>query len=359
MANTINISGFTLNPQEAQTISEFVFQQMIEQPSLTAIHRVWTGVKMKEQIAIVNRLGKSGILDSTCARPVSGAGATVSEKFWEPGNIGDTFINCANDMNGLFKAYFGQINSYAQKFNIEGSDLEKLIIAMVEDAMMKATYRVAWLGDKAVAAAGAATAGLKVAGNAKFYNQIDGLWKQIFAGVTATTIKKVAISENQEDTLALQLTLAAGKAKTYLDSVWKLANPTLQANPNAQFLVTGEVYQNYYDYLMSKGIAYDINLQINGLPVLKYNGRNVINMNTIIDIDLQADFVENTTTNAGYLPNRIVFTAPENTPIATLNDGDLSTVESFWDQVTRQNYTAYGFTLDAKVVDEEQIVVAY
>lgn len=359
MANTIDISGYTLNPLEQTELSQFIVKQFMVQPTVSQIHMVWTGVKMKEQIALVGRMGKSGILDTSCTRPESGATVPTSEKFWEPANIGDTFINCAVTMNGLFKAYFGKINRYAEKFNIEGSDLDKLIIAMVEDSMSKAILRFAWFGDKAVPTAGAAVAGLKVAGNAKFYNAIDGLWKQIFAGVTATTIKKVAISENAQVTLPLQLALAADKARTTFDAMYAAATPELRANPDAFILVSGNLFQNYYQSLIAKGQVYDINILQNGLQTLSYLGKTVINMETVWDTDLFADFVGNTTNNAGYLPNRAVFSHMNNLPIATLNESDLSLIESFWDPKERKNYTAYGYTVDAKVIREDEIVVAY
>lgn len=359
MANTISLSGYTLNPLEQAELSKFIVAQFTEQPSVSQIHTVWQGVKMKEQIALVGKLGKTGIADSACSRPIGGAVAPTSEKFWEPANVGDTFINCAASMDALFKAYFTKINNYAQKFNIEGSDYDKLVTAMVEDSMSKALLRLTWFGDKSVAAAGTAAAGLIVAGDAKFYNVINGLWKQFFAGVTAGTVKKVAIAENAQLTLPLQLALATDKAKTTMDAMWKAASQTLRANTDAFILLSGAMFYNYEDTLIKAGTAYDINILQNGLQTLKYRGRTVINMETIWDADLQADFVNNTTNNAGYLPNRAVFTYATNIPIATLNEGDLTSIESFWDQKERQNYTSYGYTLDAKLLLESDIVVAY
>ena len=359
MANTISLSGYTLNPLEQAELSKFIVAQFTEQPSVAQIHTVWQGVKMKEQIALVGKLGKTGIADSACSRPIGGAVAPTSEKFWEPANVGDTFVNCAVSMDALFKAYFTKINNYAQKFNIEGSDYDKLVTAMIEDSMSKALLRLTWFGDKAVAAAGAAAAGLIVAGDAKFYNVINGLWKQIFAGVTAGTVKKVAIAENSQLTLALQLALATDKAKTTLDAMWSAASQTLRANTDAFILLSGAMFYNYENTLIKAGTAYDINILQNGLQTLKYRGRTVINMETVWDTDLQADFVDNTTNNAGYLPNRAVFTYATNIPIATLNEGDLTSIESFWDQKERQNYTSYGYTLDAKLLLESDIVVAY
>ena len=361
MANTLNESNLTLNALEQEDVSAFVQQKFSIQPLLNTIHKLWTGVTMKEQIVIVGKMGKSGISDATCDRPNSGATYALSEKFWEPAAIGDTFVSCVATMNGLFKGYFTKIKTYMEKFDLSGSDLAMLTAVRIEDSLSKSIFRYAWFGDKSVAAAGAAAAGLKVAGDAKFYNVINGLWKQIFTAVGAAKIKKVAIPENSQLTLALQLTLAAGKAKSTMDAMWALASPELQANPDTQFLLSGQMYENYYQSLIASNTLDSQSDIINGISVVKYRGHAVINMNTVWDTDLQADFVDNTVNNAGYLPNRAVLTYAENIPIATLEEGSMAKVESFFyvSDTKRANVTSYGYTLDAKVILESDIVVAY
>jgi len=361
MANTFDESNLTLNALEQQDVSAFIQLKIAQQPSITSIHNLTTGVTMKEQIVIVGRMGKSGIADPNCTLPNSGAKSAFSEKFWEPANIGDTFVNCVAAMNGLFKGYFNKIKTYAEKFNMEGSDLAKLMVVRIEESLMQSIPRHAWFGDKAVPTAAAAVAGLKVAGDAKFYNVINGLWKQIFAAVTATTIKKIAISENAQITTVLQLTLAAGRAKAILESVFAAASPNMRADLTNQFLLSGALYENYYQSLVAANALDSQSDIINGLSVIKFRGFNVINMETVWDASLQADFVDNTTNNAYYLPNRVVFTSPTNIPIATLEEASLSSVESYFfkSDTTRANVTTYGYTLDAKVLVEEEIVVAY
>lgn len=359
MSTTFDVSGYTLNPIEAQSLSEFIVENVLQQPTLNQIHKIWTGVKMKQQIPFINQMGLSGIADSGCSRPESGANFSGSEKYFEPAKIGDTFINCQSDMDALFKAYFNKINAYAEKYDITGSDLDKLIAAMISNSLSQSIYRFAWLGDTDVDVAGALVAGLKSAGNAKFFDVIDGLWKQIFAGVTANKITKIAISENTETTLDEQLTLASSTAIDTLNAMYKKASQSLKGNANAKFLLSGELFENYYQYLLSKGSVYNIDYITNGLPTLKYRNFDVVNMATIWDIDLQAYFVDNTTNNAGYLPNRAVFTTPENIPIGTLNENDLSSLESWYNRDERKNKTSYGYTLDAKLIKESEIVVAY
>ena len=361
MANTFDESNLTMNPLEQEDVSKFVQQKVAQQPLLSSIHDLVMGVKMKEKIVIVGRMGKTGILDNTCDLPTSGASVAFSEKYWEPSNIGDTFVNCVNTMNGLFKGYFKNITAYEQKFDMTGSPLAKLMAVKIEESLSQSIPRIIWFGDKSVPTAATGAAGLKVAGNAKFYNPINGLWKQIFAGVTGTTIKKIAISENAQTTTALQLTLAADRAKTLLESVYAAATPQMRSDYSNQFLLSGALFENYYQSLV-KANTLDAQTDIvNGIKVIKFRGFNVVNMETVWDSTLFGDFVDNTTNNAYYLPNRIVFTAPSNIPYATLEEDSLTNVESYFfkSDTKRANVTRFGYTVDSKVILDEEIVVAY
>jgi hypothetical protein len=59
------------------------------------------------------------------------------------------------------------------------------------------------------------------------------------------------------------------------------------------------------------------------------------------------------------LPHRIVFTVPNNIPLATLNENDFTELEQWYNIDDRENKTAYGFTLDSKELEEYMITVAY
>ena len=60
MASNIDISGLTMNPLEVDSISEFVVERTFNDPTLQAIHAVWTGVQMKEQIVFVSQSRSGG-----------------------------------------------------------------------------------------------------------------------------------------------------------------------------------------------------------------------------------------------------------------------------------------------------------
>lgn len=360
MASSINIAGLTLNPIENPDLARFIVEQVFNRPELRTLHNVMTGVKMKEQIVLAGQLSKTGIkATASCNRKNSGATSVLTEKFWEPVGIEDTLIHCQAEVDSLFKAYYQKIQNYKERYEIQGSDLDVFLAVLFEEAAMKTIYRAVWLADTEVTTAGAGTAGLIAAGNVKFYDYFDGLWKQIFDGVTATDIARYEITENAETDPEDQLTLASGRANEILNAVWKLADPRLRAATNAKFYVSNSIWDNQREYLQSKGIVYDINLNQQGLKEIRWNALPIVNMETIWDVDLYADFVDNTVNNAYYLPNRIVLTTPENIPVGSLNESDFNSLEAFYDPITRNHYKGYGFSLDAKVLEEYMIVVGY
>lgn len=356
---TLDITGLTLNPKENPDFEKFIFERVYENPAIKSLHAVWGGIKMKEQIVFAGLMGKTGIKDAGCSRPSSGVGVALTEDFWEPETFGDTIINCQADINSLFKAYFDKIKKYEDRFDITGSDEEKFLLARYEDAITKAILRLAWLGNKTVAEAEAAAAGLILAADVKYYDILNGIWEKIFTKVGTGDIERYTITENAEITKTAQTTLAAGRSVEIFEAMWKVADIRLREDERKQFEVSREIFENYRQYLQSKGENFTIDLTTNGLPSLKWNGVDIINMETVWDLRVREDFVDNTTNNAYYLANRVVLTVPENTPIGTLNENDFTTMEAWYEKKERQNYMAYGGTLDAKVLEGYMIVVAY
>lgn len=360
MASKIDVSALTLNPRESEEFRKFVVEQVFNNPALNTIHNVVTGVQMKEQIVLATQLGKTGLkANGACTRQASGAKSTLSEKYWEPMGIEDTLEQCQAEVDGLFKAYYGKIQSYKEMYDIQGSDEETFLALLLENAILPTVYRAAWLAYKTVAAAGAGSAGLISSGDIKFYDYIDGIWHQVFDLVTSGDIQRYTIALNAQTTTAAQMAVTADLAKTYLDAMWAKADPRLKAHPDARFYVSGMIWDMYENYLTGKGVNAEVEYQMNGLSALKYKGKPVINMATIWDVPLQADFYDNSVNQAYYLPHRALLTIPQNIPVGTLNESDLNSLETWYNIDLRLYKAAYGFSLDAKVLENYLTVAAY
>jgi hypothetical protein len=128
---------------------------------------------------------------------------------------------------------------------------------------------------------------------------------------------------------------------------------------NAKFYVSRSIFDNYKKYLRDTGEAFTLEYLMDGMATLTFDGYQVVNMETVWDKDLRAKFVANTDDGTYYLPNRIIFTTPANLAVTTLNDNDMSELESWYNQDDRVNKMAFGYTLHSFVLEPYMMVAAY
>lgn len=357
MAKPIDETALVLNPKESAEFQKFIFELAFNQADLSANHRVWTGLTMKEQIVFASLIGLSGIKDAGTSRPNSGGKPVLTQKYWEPSKVGDTMVFNQSEINSLFKAYFDKIKSYGEIYDISGSDEEKFLVTTIGEAAKRAINRLIWYGDTAVAAATAGASGLIAAGNVQYFDSINGIWKKVFAEVAATKLKRFTITKNAGATFAAQA-LATDEALAIFEGVWGQADPRLKADSRKIMYVTNTIFENYRQSLQTKGTPYDITITTDGFSELKWNGVIIRNMETIWDLN-QTYFAKTNANVASDNPHRVLLTVPDNIPVGTLNEGDFSNVEAFYDQIKRENYMAYGFTLDAQLLEGYMAVAAY
>lgn len=360
MATTFDISGLTLNPEEKKAFAEFIVEQSLSMPLMTAIHDIRNGITVDERIVLAGLMGKSGLKGTGgCTPQSSGAKATMSQKTWTPKLIEDRLEHCQAEIDALFKAYYTKIRNAEQLFDISGTDEQKFVAMLLSETIQHTVMRAAWLGNTGVAVSGAGDSGLISAANVKFYDYIDGIWDQIFTGVTAGDIAKVTIDKNALPTKAAQVALDTDEAYLLLEAMWAASDSRLREDMNSFFMVSNSLWENYRKFLITKSQAFSIEITQNGLQVLKFNGRNVINMQNVWDKDILADFESDSTNHAYDLPNRAVFTTKENIPIGFLNENDLKNIKFWYSEDDKVNRFEYGFKVDAKVVEEYKITVAY
>lgn len=367
MAFPIDINGVTVNPEEVKEFGQIILEAMVKNPSLRGTVSVETGIVTDTQILFSTRFGMTGLkkADGSCGRVSSGATVEVSEKFWSPVKVEDTLEICQEEIGKQFKAYYnnGTVQRYRDLFEIEGSDEAIFLATLFAESAIDAVNRLIWFADTNVQAADAVTAGLINGAQTIFFDHFDGFWTQIYAAVTAGDMSKVDISEN-----ATAATLPAGAANQYIEDMWDLLDVDIKTDPMVKIYLSGEMFNNYRRYLKSVGIDYEttVNMimgselmnQEFGVETLRFSGRTVLNMETVWDRYGKL-FVNNTTDNYQFLKHRAIMTLEENLKVGTLNENDMTEVDTHYDWVTRINYLAYGFTLDAKVGKETEFVVAY
>lgn len=348
MAN-FNFDNVTLSPKEVSELSQAIFETAFKNPALAEMHSIVEGIDMKTQILLMSSMGLQGLsANGTCDPQDSEAGIIATEKFWENNQIEVRIPHCAKTLPELLKVF----GSKSNKYDVEGSEEIKLLGTMLLEAIDEAILRLAWFGDKDaknVVSGGTITNGT----NLGYFNSVDGIWKQIFAGVTAGDIKRATIAANTGTTYNNQ-ELSAGESLTAMRKVYNQADTRLKNHKDGMFIVTQSVYDNFLDKLEDAGLNAVGQLAIND-GVMTYRGKKII----------VADFMDRNITSyqdngTKYnLPNRIVFTIPANIPLGTLDSGEFKELAVWYDKTDRKVFTENIFSLDAKVLEGYFISVAY
>lgn len=348
MAN-FNLDNVTLSPREVEELSKVIFETVFSNPALSAMHSVAEGIDMKTQILLASAMGLQGLpANGTCTPQDSEAGIVFTQKYWENNQIEVRIPYCVKDLPELLKAFGTKSN----KYDAEGSEEIKFLGAKLLEALDETILRLVWFGDKEaknIVSGGTITNGIDTA----FFKGVDGLWKQIFAGVTAGDIERATIAANTGTTYTTQ-ELAEGEALLAMRKVYNQADSRLKNHADGMFIVTQSVYDNFLDKLEISGLNAVGQLAIND-GVMTYRGKKII-VADFMDRNITAYQDNGTKYN---LPNRIVFTIPSNIPVGTLSSGEFKELAVWYDKTDRKVFTENIFSLDAKVLEGYFISVAY
>lgn len=353
MASAVNINDLTLGPKEATQVDMAVFEKAYNRPELKDAHDVRTGVQMKTQIPIFGQMGDVGKVSSGCT-PNAGGTITTTQKYADPALVDFRVEHCEGDVDQLFKLWKRDPIALQTWENID-DEMMGFIGGRTLEALYSAILRISSFGDKTaklVANGGVITAGQDIG----LLTMIDGIWKQIFAAVTAGTITNhYTITENALSTKTAQLALASDTAVTALRSLYNNADPRMFSFPNVKYQITRSLLGNMYDYLEDKALGFTLDNVVNGIPQFKYRGIPIIVRddwsNNIIK------FEDNGTTFNK--PHRAILAPISNIPIITSDNESLSNFASFYDKVSRKHYIDVAFYIDAKVIEEYAIGAAY
>jgi len=345
-----DVSGLDMNPEEAQDVSEIVVEKVFVQGELNQVHEVHKGIQHKKQIVFVDNLGVGGEALTNCT-PAEQDGLVFTEKFWDPALIAGRFTHCANDLPQLLKLFRKAQRVEPDFYDRQGSQEMGILMAKIIEALKVSVSAKAWLSDTAAAVQPGGN--FTIAGfNAGLWDQFDGLWKQIFADAD---VPKYTITENAGATYVLQA-LAAGESLNILQGMYEGADARLLGDPDAQFLVTRSIWDNYLTLTETKEFNGGITTRLdNGQIAMDYRGIKIVLMN---EWDRTVRLYQDDLT-VHFRPHRALLTTPSNIPLGTLSETDLQNLESFYDKKDKANYVDYGYYLDAKFGESYMAVAAY
>lgn len=339
-------------------ISEAIRERVFSKPGLSAIHTLYSGVKAKQQIPYLGLLGLVGKkhTDGTCAPTASSETIAASQKYWLPEYIEDRFTNCWDDLKETF--FVWGLKNGVDKANLDETDFANFLQERVGDAMWEAWLRTSWFGDKNAATVTDSPAGVLTSGtDPDYFNAIDGIWKQAIAIAVADTNRRVTININSGSTYAAQSFDASGAVSVIdiLEGLLYNADYRLQEAEGRVILCTKSVANAYAKYLRSQSLDASFVRIEGGYDSLQFEGIPVIGV-SFFDRMINAYFNDGT---KWYLPHRALMTTKENLGIGTEQESTLAEMETIYDPVTKLYHVDFGYNLDAKVIEDYMVQVAY
>lgn len=346
----------TFNGKEAMSLQDAIIEQAYNNPNINRIFTIYQGIVAKQQIVFLKNFFKISQVGTTCGESAITTTVPTSEKFWNPSDIKMHVSQCWADFRNMFVVW-GMKNGI-NKYDLTDTDLETYKLQKMAEGGLEDMTRVVWFGDTAISHIAASPAGtLTRSADIVNYNWIDGIWKQIFTGVAGGTITRYTITENAGVNYAAQLALNASRAYLTFKALYENADSRLRAAQNKVILCTDSLYMNWLAYKETITVDNSFNRQE------KEYVEDVFRSVTLIPYSLwdrwiRADF-DNTITTTYYLPHRAIMTTKENLGIGMDDETGVSNLRSHLDMTTDYYHIKGAYKLDAKLLEEYMITVAY
>lgn len=356
--NIVDLDPIDFCGKQVMSFAEAFWTKTFENPGLKELITVIPGVKAKQQVVILGLIGMVGktMQTTNCAPDVSDQEIPSVEKFYDPGYVEDRFTECWKNLLSKFTVW--GLENGIQKPDLTGTDFADFLEERVLDGLIQSVYRLVWFAEKA---ATTLTAGghFKDTLNLRYVNTINGLWYQFFAIAAANPDQRITIAKNSGATFALQKftpqDVTDQVVTGYFQEMVDNADDRLDGE-NLAFYVTKTVasqykkerkkFTNIDEAYKRTETGWDY-LEFDGIPVivLKFEDRFIKEIQSSATVS--------------YLPHRIYLTVKENLHLATEEENAFSTIDAFYDKKDKQYYIDMLYTIDALIIEDYKLMVAY
>jgi len=345
------LSIFDTPRDQIQDIRDAVLATPFTNPELTSNHRVIDGISVEKEIPVFDR-GFLMLGDGTeCVTTTTDVTMpSVARKVWTPTELGYRLSFCSSDFNKFFS--YMKAQGY-NKLDLTQAQFWGWLADYIGENHQQELHRVTWFDDTDAAATTASPAGvINSATKVPFYNQFDGLWKQIFTINAANADTYVEVPANSASGQAL----SAQAAYDMLDAMYNAASIRLMADRSQlKFYVTDSVVRAFESYLRSQAVNSSFELIQRTQDGLAFSGIPLVTMpnwDVTIDNDMNVAGVKDK-------PHRALLTRPDNIPIGTETESNLTEMTTFYDRYQKKAFIDVFFLFDAKVYLDNELVAAY
>lgn len=345
-------SALTLPDIGVQSVSDLIYQEKFVSPKWRSFMDFQPGIVHDTQIPIMGNFeGLAGYVRDNCDTTANPGQIGSSQKKWQPKKYRDIFEECADNLETTFWKFF--LKPGVDKNDLQDTDYARF----VEDRLSKymsdpMIYRLIFFTDTTIASGGTNNLG---AGDLKFFNSNEGIFKQLDAIVAATAARGVTITENAQASYAAQAfataTPSVHPVTDYLTQLYYNATMELRGAQNPVILVTQSVADQYAQE--RKAATASVELAYlrteTGIKYFEFNGVPVIPIPTW-DLLIKRHFDNGT---KWLKPHRMIYTTTNNMVVGTEEEANLGTLKSFYSEDREKWVVKFGFKFDVKVLLDE------
>lgn len=335
--------------------TEAIIDPAFDDPELSDIHTIVKGIVADTQVAFMGRINKVTRLDPGCGAGKVTKAVPLSEKFWAPKRMKVWSSQCSDDLEQTF--FVWGLGKGIKRKDLSSGQFAKYALELMTSAVTEDALRIAWFGDTAVdTTANGGT--LLNASDIANYNQLDGFWKKIFAGVTGGTIPKYTIAANAQATTLLQDSVFEGVADiayTIVNKLLKNADKRLVGAKGRQIIaVTDSIWQKWLTEKETKNMDMSFVRQGEFYSTDKYRGVTIIALH-FWDRFIRADFTDGTVTT---LPHRAIYTLIENLQIG-LDTDSITDFKVWYNDDTEETNWKGLYKMDVQIPHDFMVSAAY
>ena len=351
----LDFTQITPDNGAVREVNKLVFLEVLQADRIGTLLDIHRNVYNGDKLGLIGEFGLLGLKSTGCSPEYGNDAINTDEKTWdiEAWQIAEQL--CYADVEDTLVKY--TLESGTAIADMTANDyLDEIVVPRLELALMKMYIRIAFFSDKN--ADTTANGGvLKVGVNKNYFNLIDGIFKQLYDGVTAGTTPRVTISANAEATKTAQINNINSQAVDVLNDMIANAKPALRQASDQIIYVTQSFATGLEAQLLSS--YYGSELQwtslFNGIRETTYRGI------TIRVVPMFDEIIQNYegTSSAYNLPHRAIYTTQKNLALGVNGTDEFATLDIFFDRTTRLNHIYATDKMGALVLDDDLVVVAF
>lgn len=240
-APILDMAKFTFCGDVLRAISEMVFDETLRASDINAFHTIYPNIVTKKELGFIGSGGLVGVANQGCSPTPQPWNINTRKAVFDPKAWEVLIHECWTDLQDTAVVY--SLRTGVNIPDFQDTDYMNVLLEVLGSSMREFWWRLYWFNDTAsenVTDGGVITDGIDV----KYFNILDGFWKQIMTQLTTNPAQRVTITENAATAYAGQQVTPAN-AKTYFQNLYYKAPLILRQQRDGFILTTQSLYDAY------------------------------------------------------------------------------------------------------------------